>query len=495
MRTSALLLALALVQQLAGLRTLDSKALQEIQRWPFPALIRLDGPECDDDECLATEQIFERFPDSWKCPCGEQPLVCRNLGFSGRTSFVVLMWDGAQMKPYTGRREIESMFNAYYTLLEQSKSKILEARMELVGPRNAGKLPMATDKLPAWFQCTRFKLVSANPTESSILTHFIPQSVSEPYAWRGKRWELKWKRGALEGPALSSGVAIWWGGLDQSYYYEYYEEDATPHQLTVEHNPFRKGDLQHCSLPWGDARIEYSLDTSHAFSWMHHDYLHWPRFIAKLAMEVAGESAPILLDATCGSGWLPLLVKALLRERVRVICSDISAQAIRQARQNFEANHLEGETLVGDYMHPAKQAGIKADLVYVHPPQDVRPKEKVDMNQPEIAIWTESRLFFFERAIAEAPSVLRPGGALLLGVGKWLVDDVLKLLAKSGWHLSRSMPALEDVAGENSFFCPSVLLEVRRVGDAAGTQPGRLCGEACGKVPRHIEELAPKEEL
>jgi release factor glutamine methyltransferase len=161
-----------------------------------------------------------------------------------------------------------------------------------------------------------------------------------------------------------------------------------------------------------------------------------PRPETEHLVEAAIELKPrgAVLDVGTGSGAIAISL-ALETRAARVYASDISAAALRVARENARALGAAVSFFRGDLL--AAVASSSCDMITANPPyvprrdQHAIQREVRDF-EPAVALWGgEDGLAIYRRLIPEAARVLRPGGWLLLELGYQAADPVLAML--SGW--------------------------------------------------------------
>ena len=165
--------------------------------------------------------------------------------------------------------------------------------------------------------------------------------------------------------------------------------------------------------------------------------------VIEAALEVA-RGARRVLDVGTGSG--ALAVTLCLELGVETWATDISPAAAAVATSN--AAHLNAPVhfVVGDLMDAI--AGSTMDLIVSNPPyvpladREGLQREVRDF-EPHVALFAGATGFeIYERIVADAPRVLRPGGWLIMELGFTSLDHVQGLLA--GWDSLRVIP---DLAG------------------------------------------------
>jgi release factor glutamine methyltransferase len=140
--------------------------------------------------------------------------------------------------------------------------------------------------------------------------------------------------------------------------------------------------------------------------------------------------------------------------RAEVHGTDISREALRQARANARALRLanawfhQGD-LFGSLPRRLREA---VDVITLHPPYVPR-RDVTDLPlevrgfEPEHTLtdFSPDGLGLLERATAEAPEWLRPGGWLLVEVSPDRARSVRGLLIRSGYHEVRSTRGWPDI--------------------------------------------------
>jgi len=172
-----------------------------------------------------------------------------------------------------------------------------------------------------------------------------------------------------------------------------------------------------------------------------------PRPETEHVVEMAIECAPKprrLLDAGTGSG--ALAVTLALETGAEAWATDISPAAAAVAAGNAERLGARIGIVVCDVMDAI--AGASVDLVVSNPPyvpaaQREGLQREVRDWEPEIALFAgETGFEIYERIVADAPRVLRPGGWLVMELGFGSLERVRAML--SGWREVRVKP---DLAG------------------------------------------------
>jgi release factor glutamine methyltransferase len=154
---------------------------------------------------------------------------------------------------------------------------------------------------------------------------------------------------------------------------------------------------------------------------------------------------PVHVDLATGVGTIALAVAHEVR-KADVVGTDLSAEAVRQARANAKRLRLGARFVKGDLFAsvPKRLAG-SVDVITFHPPYVPR-REVRDLPQ-EIRDWEPMHtltdrsvdgLGLIQRTAREAPDWLSPDGWLLVEVSPDRVRDVKKVLGRAGFRDARS---------------------------------------------------------
>ena len=151
-----------------------------------------------------------------------------------------------------------------------------------------------------------------------------------------------------------------------------------------------------------------------------------------------GVTTPRILDLGTGSGCVAVSLAHTLKT-ASVTAIDISPDALDTARRNAAA-HAVADRIVflhGDLFAPLPPAA-SFDAVVSNPPY-IAPGEfaglavEVRDHEPRVALdGGPDGLAFYRRIAADAPTVLRPGGTLLVEIGSTQADAVMELFSAAG---------------------------------------------------------------
>lgn len=174
--------------------------------------------------------------------------------------------------------------------------------------------------------------------------------------------------------------------------------------------------------------------------------------IAKKLSKEASLTGKVLWDVCCGSGCIGVSLKKRFPE-LTVICSDLSAEAIEQARKNAQLNEVDVEFAQGNLLHPF--AGKTCDYFVCNPPY-IAENEYLGLDrevrefEPKMALISgETGLEIYQKLAEELPNFLNPGAKVWFEIGTGqgeLIRDVFQ-----GAHWSRS-EVENDWSGHNRFF-------------------------------------------
>jgi release factor glutamine methyltransferase len=165
--------------------------------------------------------------------------------------------------------------------------------------------------------------------------------------------------------------------------------------------------------------------------------------VVEVVLQTA-RAATRVLDVGCGSGALAVTLQ--LETGAQAWATDISPAAATVAAGNAQRLGARVNVVICDLME-AIAAGVM-DLIVCNPPyvpiaQRQGLQREVRDWEPHVALFAgETGFEIYDRIVADAPRVLRPGGWLIMELGFGSRDYVANLLG--GWHDVRIDP---DLAG------------------------------------------------
>lgn len=161
-----------------------------------------------------------------------------------------------------------------------------------------------------------------------------------------------------------------------------------------------------------------------------------------------------VLDLCTGSGCLALAIAKQFPEAM-VYGTDISASAIRYAKENAELNGIPNVSfLKGSLYEPLAQfiseMPLKFDVIVSNPPYIVR--DEIGNLQPEIKDWEprnaldggEDGIRYYRDILQDARKYLRPAGFIFLEVGEGQAGDVTEIACSNNF---KNISVIKDCAG------------------------------------------------
>jgi release factor glutamine methyltransferase len=174
--------------------------------------------------------------------------------------------------------------------------------------------------------------------------------------------------------------------------------------------------------------------------------------LVEAALELLrGVHAPVVVDVGTGSGCVALSLAAERPDAI-VHAVDISPAALSVAGENARRLGLPArvELHQGDLLEPVASLAGRVDLVVSNPPY-VDPDDlpglspEVRDHEPAPALLAPDGPYgIYERLAAQSCRILRPGGHLLVEVGRGMAEEVAKRLRAAGLVETLARP---DLAG------------------------------------------------
>ena len=153
-----------------------------------------------------------------------------------------------------------------------------------------------------------------------------------------------------------------------------------------------------------------------------------------------------ILDLGTGCGAIALAI-AKERPHCDITATDVSDAALAVARENANRLALANvEFLCGDWTAPV--AGKTFDIIASNPPYvpEADPNLERLKHEPQMALLSgKDGLDAIRRISAEAQSVLRPGGTLLIEHGDNQAEEIARILSADGWG---EISQVNDLAGK-----------------------------------------------
>ena len=142
-----------------------------------------------------------------------------------------------------------------------------------------------------------------------------------------------------------------------------------------------------------------------------------------------------VLDLCCGSGCIGISLK-LYHQRIELVLSDVSKEALAVTQKNLSRYELEAEVVCSDLFENITE---KADMIVSNPPYIERCI--IDTLMPEVKEYEpmkaldggEDGLEFYRRIVKEAPEQLCSKGWLLFEIGYNQGNAVKILMEKRGF--------------------------------------------------------------
>lgn len=165
--------------------------------------------------------------------------------------------------------------------------------------------------------------------------------------------------------------------------------------------------------------------------------------LTEAVMDYAGcfKGKITVLDLCCGSGAIGISL-AKLCKNMKVVCSDISEEAIRLTKENARILKANVTIKKGDLFEPFKGrlGNTKFDIIVSNPPyiesQIISTlDEEVRTHEPHLALdGGEDGMDFYRQILKEAPKHLGKGGMLFLEVGHNQGNIIADKLAHMGQY-------------------------------------------------------------
>lgn len=159
----------------------------------------------------------------------------------------------------------------------------------------------------------------------------------------------------------------------------------------------------------------------------------------------------VFLDLCTGSGCIGLAIKRNYPE-LRVICSDISPEALSLAQENAKLNQLDIDFREGDLLDPIM--GDRLDFIVCNPPYvsegEYAELEKEVLLEPKQAlVGGVDGLDYYKRLAKDMSKILNPGGNVWLEMGMLQGFSLKEIFSAPFW---KKREIILDLSGKDRFF-------------------------------------------
>ena len=143
-----------------------------------------------------------------------------------------------------------------------------------------------------------------------------------------------------------------------------------------------------------------------------------------------------VLDLCTGSGAIGISLKKKFADKINVIGTDISKEALRVAKMNADANRVSVEFVESNMFDKIVENDF--DLIVSNPPyietNVIKTLSKEVQNEPHIALDGGSDgLDFYRIIVKEGKDYLKSGGYLIIEIGFNQRDEVINLLKENNY--------------------------------------------------------------
>lgn len=159
-----------------------------------------------------------------------------------------------------------------------------------------------------------------------------------------------------------------------------------------------------------------------------------------------------IVDVGTGSGVIAITLKLELKTPT-VIATDISAAALKTAKQNARQLSANVTILQGDFLKPFIQQNIKANVIVSNPPY-IAKQEKTLLSDtvkdfdPEIALFADEHgLFAYRKIIDQSKSAIKENGLLLFEIGHAQGEAVRQIIKNV--YPESTVKIMKDINGKD----------------------------------------------
>lgn len=145
---------------------------------------------------------------------------------------------------------------------------------------------------------------------------------------------------------------------------------------------------------------------------------------------------PIILEIGTGSGILPVLVKKNWPQ-AKVICTEISKDTLKVAKENFLQHNVEIESYNCDFIDDIRVNGIKVDIIFSNPPyiseeEYLELDEEVKREPYGALVGGTDGLDYYRRLAEEYTDVVRDRAYIILELGWQQYETVRNIFEGKG---------------------------------------------------------------
>ncbi len=159
-----------------------------------------------------------------------------------------------------------------------------------------------------------------------------------------------------------------------------------------------------------------------------------------------------VLDIGTGSGCIAISIQ-LLKDKWKVMASDVSKEALEVARYNAEHNQVDIEFVCNDILdeNAWNELPKKLDIIVSNPPYiPFEEKKHMSLNvlnwEPELALFAEpNSLLFYDKIADFAWLYLNQNGSLIFEINEFQAEATYSLIKEKGFS---SVEILKDIFGK-----------------------------------------------
>jgi protein-(glutamine-N5) methyltransferase, release factor-specific len=156
-----------------------------------------------------------------------------------------------------------------------------------------------------------------------------------------------------------------------------------------------------------------------------------------------------ILDLCTGSGIIAITLKKELSQfSIDVVASDISAEAIKVAKENTQSHDATIKFIQSDIFD---NIADKFDIIVSNPPyidrkDEVTMQDNVLKYDPHLALFAEEEgMYFYRKIIEQANDYLNENGVIFFEIGYDQKDKIIKLADLNGY----SAEVYKDINGRD----------------------------------------------